>query len=239
MCGRFASTLPPELIARLFSTRGALPNAAANWNLAPSQDAIVVRRHPDTGERRLDLLKWGLLPSWTQGPALARRPINARSETVARLPSFRTAFEKRRALVPASAFYEWQARPGQPKQPYAIARADGRPMAFAGLWDGYKWASGEVTRSFCIITTAANRQMQALHDRMPVILEEEDWPVWLGEEEGDPQALLRPAADGVLRLWPVSTAVNAPRNNGPDLLDPLDAPDAPGPSDAPSGPNPA
>ncbi len=106
MCGRFASTLPPELIARLFATRNLLPNLGPNWNTAPSQEALVVRRHPDTGERHLDALKWGLLPSWTKDAAKAKRPINARAETATQLPSFRGAFAKRRAIIPVAAFYE-------------------------------------------------------------------------------------------------------------------------------------
>ncbi len=239
MCGRFASTLAPELIARLFATRNLLPNLGPNWNTAPSQEALVVRRHPDTGERHLDALKWGLLPSWTKDTAKAKRPINARSETAAQLPTFRGAFAKRRAIIPVAAFYEWRRPEGQPKQPYAIARTDGSPLALAGLWEGYKWASGEVTRTFSILTTTANRLMQTVHDRMPVVLEASNWPLWLGEAEGDPSILLHPAAEDVLRLWPISTSVNAVRNNGPDLLAPFQEPDAPEPSDAPAGLNPA
>jgi putative SOS response-associated peptidase YedK len=102
------------------------------------------------------------------------------------------------------------------------AVGDAEPLAFAGLWEGYRWPSGEVTRSFCIITTEPNALMIPIHDRMPVVLEPADWPVWLGEADGDPTALLRPAADGVLRAWPISTRVNAPRNNTPDLLDELE-----------------
>jgi putative SOS response-associated peptidase YedK len=123
--------------------------------------------------------------------------------------------------VPADAFYEWQKRPNETKQPYAIARQDGEVMAFAGLWEGWKAPDGEVVRTFAIITTDANMEMAKVHDRMPVILEPEDWPVWLGEAEGDPATLLYPAADHAVRTWPVSRAVNTPRNNGPELL--LDA----------------
>ncbi|MDQ2802251.1 MAG: SOS response-associated peptidase [Pseudomonadota bacterium] len=169
MCGRFANDLPPELVARIFGTRNPLPNLAPNWNTAPSQDALVVRRHPDTGERSLDALQWGLLPSWTKDPAHAKRPINARSETVAQLPTFRGAFAKRRAIIPMRAFYEWRRREGQPKQPFAIARADGSPLALAGLWEGFKSASGEVTRTFAILTTTANRPMRDLHDLIRTI----------------------------------------------------------------------
>ena len=127
MCGRFASDLPPELVARLFDARNALLNIAPNWNTAPTQQAMVVRRHPETGERNLDALTWGLMPSWTKDRK-AQRPINARAETVAKLPTFRQAFAKRRAIVPVTAFYEWRRREGEPKQPFAIGRADGLPL---------------------------------------------------------------------------------------------------------------
>src|SRR4051812_21808819 len=128
MCGRYASFLPAEAVARLFHTVNPLPNIAASWNVAPTQDAMVVRRHPDTGDRHLDLLKWGLLPIWTKDPAKAKRPINARAETVTTSGMFRGAFQQRRCLVPADAFYEWKALVDG-KQPYAIARQDGQPMA--------------------------------------------------------------------------------------------------------------
>ena len=135
MCGRYASYLPPEAIARLFGTVNPLPDTVPTWNLAPGQDALVVRRHPETGARHLDLLRWGLVPHFTKDLAHARRPINARAESVATSGIFRGAFASRRCLVPAMAFYEWKRVTGG-KQPYAVARADGQPMAFAGLWEG-------------------------------------------------------------------------------------------------------
>ena len=136
---------------------------------------------------------------------------------------FRDAFASRRCLVPAAAFYEWQAVPGDPKQPYAIAKADGSPMAFAGLWEGWRGPEGQIERTFAIITTNANEDVAALHDRMPVILEPEHWPLWLGEADGDPATLLLPVSRGVLRIWPVSRNVNRPANNGPELLEPIEA----------------
>ena len=233
MCGRYASFLPPEAIARFFRTVNPLPNLAPSWNVAPTQAAMVVRRHPETGDRHLDLLKWGLVPSFTKDIKQARRPINARSETVATSGMFRTAFAKRRCLVPAGAFYEWRAEPTG-KQPYAIARMDGDPMAFAGLWEAWRYPDGEILRTFTILTTNANATMAELHDRMPVILEPTDWPIWLGEVEGDPAALLRPAADHVLQVWPVSRRVNTPRHNDAQLLERV--PDAP--ADDAGGSNP-
>ena len=223
MCGRYGSFLPPEAIARLFHTAGALPNVAPSWNVAPSQQAMVVRRHPESGERHLDLLTWGLVPHWTKDLRAARRLINARAETVATSPMFRDAFARRRALIPAQAFYEWQRTENGAKQPYAIARRDGETLALAGLWEGWRSPEGEVLRSFAIIVTAANATTAPIHDRMPVIVEPPDWPLWLGETEGDATSLLHPAAEDVLRVWPVSTRVNRPANNAADLLAPLPA----------------
>jgi len=238
MCGRYASFLPAEALAAIFGVACPLPNFPSSWNVAPTQQRPVVRRHPDTGDRRLDLLTWGLVPHFTKDLKAARKPINARAETVATSGMFRGALAQRRCLVPADAFYEWRAMKDG-KQPYAIARRDGQPMAFAGLWEGWRAPDGEVLRTYTIITTAANTTMAELHDRMPVILEAADWPTWLGQDGGDIAALMRPAGDDVLRLWPVSRAVNSVRNNAADLLDRIDDPAAPPPSDAPAGANPA
>lgn len=220
MCGRYASTLAPEAIARLFRVSGALPNIAPSWNVSPTQEAMVVRRHPESGERHLSLLQWGLVPSWTKDLKQARRPINARAETVASSGMFRGAFAARRAIVPADAFYEWQAVDGG-KQPFAIARVDGQPIAFAGLWEGYRAPDGQVIRTFTIVTTTASDDVRMLHERMPVILEPDTWAAWLGETEEDPTPLMRPAAVGTLRIWKVGKAVNAPRNNSAELLEPV------------------
>ena len=222
MCGRYAATLPAEALARIFATAPAGQDMPPRWNLAPGQDAPVVRRHPTGGERRLDLLRWGFLPHWAPDPKSGRHPINARAETAATAPMFRDAFARRRCLVPASAFYEWQApAPGTAgKVPWAIARADGAPLAFAGLWEGWRGPDGTVLRSFVILTTAANAAVAPVHERMPAILEPADWPVWLGEATGDVPALLRPSA-APLRLWRVSTAVNRPAHEGAALLEPV------------------
>jgi putative SOS response-associated peptidase YedK len=219
MCGRYASFLPPDLIARLFGTTNPLPNLRPTWNMAPTMSAPVVRRHPESGERHLDLLTWGLVPSFTKDLKAARKPVNARAETVAASGMFRTALAKRRCLVPAAAFYEWKTNPDG-KVPHAIARTDGDPLALAGIWEGWRSPDGDVLRTFAIITTEANAQMAVLHNRMPVILEAEVWPVWLGEAEGDPQGLLKPAKEGILRIWPVDKRVGNVRNDGPELIEP-------------------
>jgi putative SOS response-associated peptidase YedK len=219
MCGRYASFLPSELIARLFGTTNSLPNLKPTWNMAPTMSAPVVRRNPESGERHLDLLTWGLVPSFTKDLKAARKPINARAETVASSGMFKGALAKRRCLVPAAAFYEWKTIPGG-KVPHAIARADGEMLAFAGFWGGWRAPDGDVLRTFAIITTDANAQMSTLHSRMPVILEQADWPLWLCEADSDAEMLLRPAPEGVLRIWPVDKRVGNVRNDGPELLEP-------------------
>lgn len=218
MCGRYAVFRSVDEISRLFATVNPAPNVAPTWNMAPTRLAPVVRLHPQSGERHLDLLRWGLVPHWVRDPKATRQPINARSETAATAPMFRDALARRRCLVPIDAFYEWQATGGA-KIPHAVARADGAPMALAGLWKGWRGPDGEVLRTFTVLTTAANAVLRALHERMPVVVESPDWPLWLGEAEGDFAALLRPS-EAAFRVWPVSTLVNNVRNDGPHLLDP-------------------
>lgn len=231
MCGRYAQFRSVEAIRAVFGATGPLPNLAPNWNVSPSQTAPVVRHHPDTGERHLDALRWGLLPHWARDPKSVRQPINARAETVATAPTFRDAFARRRCIVPVDAFYEWKQAPGG-KRPHAIAARDGGMLGLAGLWEGWRGEGGEVIRSFAIITTNANATLRALHDRMPAILLPDAWTAWL---EGDrPAELLGPAPDDLLRFWPVSTAVNSPRNNGPELLEEVPPPAVPA-----GGPDPA
>jgi len=233
MCGRFALSMTPTDLAGVYGTRNPVPNFQPNWNLPPSQLAPVVRHDPKTGKRSLDVLRWGLIPHFERDPAHARMLNNARAETVAKLPSFRGAFAARRCIVPAEAFYEWK-RDGKLKQPFAIARVDAALLAFGGVWESWTDpANGAITRSFAIVTTDANGTMAPIHDRMPVVLEPADWPVWLGEEEGDPKTLLRSAADTVLKTWPVSTDVNSVRHNGVELLRPMREESVVG------GPNPA
>jgi putative SOS response-associated peptidase YedK len=150
---------------------------------------------------------------------------------------FKAALASRRCLIPADAFYEWRAMP-YGKQPYAIARRDGAPVTFAGIWEGWRDPAGEIVRTFAILTTAANGTMSQLHERMPVILEPDAWSAWLAPDSDPAMDLMRPAGNDVLHLWPVSRAVNSVRNNGAELLDRVDDPHAPPPGDAPPGPNP-
>ena len=219
MCGRYATFLPADAIAALFKIAGPMPNWTPTWNMAPTRSAPVVRRHPETHERRLDLLRWGLVPHWIKDLKETRQPINARSETIGATPMFRDAFARRRCLVPADAFYEWQELDGA-KLPWAIAREDGAPLVFGGIWEGWRAPDGSAIRSFTIATTGACPALRHLHERMPVVLEEPDWPLWLAETEGDVSRLLRPSCAG-FRTWRVATAVNNVRNDTAALLEAL------------------
>jgi putative SOS response-associated peptidase YedK len=168
----------------------------------PGRPAQVVRLHPTTRQRHLDWLTWGLLPHGTANPDDAPRPIHARAETVAELPIFADAFRRRRAIVPAAEYYQKRTI-GEPGQRYAISRRDGQPMAIAGLWEAFRRTDGEIERTYCIITIPAAGAITEIHDRMPLVLDEADWAVWLGEVSGDPAALLRPPAVDVLVLRPI------------------------------------
>ena len=234
MCGRYRQARDPREVAEWFDrVANPLPNIRPSWNIAPTQQALVLRRHPETGARHLDALRWGLVPHWAKDPSGAARMINARAETVAEKPAFRDAYRRRRCLVPADGFYEWRAtgppRPRAPKQAYAIQTADGAPLAFAGLWEGWRDpASGEVLRSFTIVTTAANEQLRALHERMPVMLPREAWPLWLGEAGGSDPAELSGLLDGhltpVLELWPIGPRVGRVGEDDPGLIERADFP---------------
>lgn len=226
MCGRYASSTPPERLRRIFRTTNALPNVPARYNLCPTQDVLAVRTHPKTGERSLDLLRWGLIPHWAKDATIGARLINARAENLSDKPAFRDAFGRRRCLIPADAFYEWRDRT-RPKQPYAIRRRDGEPMAFAGLWENWRAADGNWLRSCTIVTTAANPLVAPLHDRMPAILEEADYPLWLGEQPAEAErllGLLRPFPGDRLEMFAVGPAVNDVRRDEAGMLEPLALP---------------
>lgn len=198
MCGRYATYLPAEALRRTFRTVNSLPDFVPSRNVTRSQIAPVVRRHSETGERHLDLLEWGLL-RWWQRSLGSRRPINVHAKTMLMPSKLRSTFLRRRCIVPADAFYGWKVAP-EGRQPYAIARQDGQPMAFAGLWENYRAPDGTVLSTFAIVITAANAALAELHDRMPVVLEPAEWPVWLGEVEGDLASLLHPPPVGTLRV---------------------------------------
>ncbi len=226
MCGRYTLTTPPELIADLFGIEG-VPTFAPRWNVAPTQEAAVVRAAGPDAKRRLDFLRWGLVPAWAEDPSIGNRMINARAETAAEKPSFKRSLQKQRCLVVADGFYEWR-KEGKVKQPIWIHRSDSRPFAFAGLWASWrpKGAQREdpALETFTILTTTPNELMKPIHDRMPVILAPEDFGLWLDPGVGDPARLvplLRPAPDRDFETREVSRVVNSPAHDGPDCIAPL------------------
>ena len=214
-------TTSAEAIRRMFKTTGPLPNIRPRYNMAPTQDAPIVRVTDQ--DRELTMLRWGLVPSWSDGPDSRYRMINARAETVATKPAFRSAFKLRRCLVPADGFYEWQKYEWQKtdggKQPYRIALQDGELFAFAGLWERWGVPRNEIVESFTIMVTEANEFMHPIHDRMPVILEAADYDQWL--QGSDVEQLLKPFPSDAMTAYPVSTYVNSPKNDDPACIEPL------------------
>ena len=218
MCGRYALYGPVKRTPEHDRWFDELEAFGAHYNIAPTQACPVARLVE--GKPVLALLRWGLIPLWSKDPAIGNRLINARAETVSEKPAFRAAYRARRCLVPASGFYEWKKVP-RGKQPYYITSADAAVLAFAGLWEQWQAAGAEPTLSFTIITTDANAMMKELHDRMPVILAPEHFEAWLTSK--DPIELMRPCRPDMLTAYPVSTAVNSPRNDEPALVEPLPA----------------
>ncbi len=244
MCGRYSLTTPVEGLRQLFEFPEQ-PNLAPRYNIAPTQEVAAVRSAPPAGAdqgqgdqgqgdqgqgkggagRHLVLLRWGLIPSWAKDPAIGTRMINARAETLAEKPAFRTAFKQRRCLVLADGFYEWQKRGAGPKQPYRIARRDGAPFAFAGLWERWRDpADGRFVESCTIVTTDANALLRPIHHRMPVILAPEAHGPWLDPESEAARLHALLAAEPGLELTAVaiSTRVNKVANDDPEVLLPLD-----------------
>lgn len=255
MCGRYASARKCIELLEEFSVqrdRVAEP-LQPDYNVAPTKPVYAVvdrveaadeapgRDDASAGdiaagagsvERELRVMRWGLVPFWAKDVRIGSRMINARAETVAEKPAFRRAFAKRRCLLPADGYYEWQQQPGAAKQPIYITRTDGRPLAFAGLYE--LWRDPAVARddpeawlwTATIITTSAPDDLGMIHDRMPMIIDPASWTDWLdpaSNDAADLRALLVPAAASGLATYPVSTAVNSVRNNGPDLIEPLSA----------------
>lgn len=238
MCGRFGLIHSWEEIHAaygLVSTSFVLPQ---RYNIAPSQEIVAIiraasREGVTTREGGDDplvrvpaLLRWGLVPAWAKDPGMGARMINARAETIAEKPSFRAAFRRRRCIIPASGFYEWQATGSGPKQPVWISRPDGGLISFAGLWEAWLGPDGSELETATIVTTEANETLQPFHHRMPVILNPDGFDAWLGngtEDRFDREAageLLRPAPEDTVRVVPVGRAVNDIRSDGPELLTP-------------------
>lgn len=220
MCGRYTLTMPVETLAEEFGVAGPLPELSPSYNVAPTQEVAAVL--VDGDERHLEMLRWGLIPSWADDPQIGSRMINARSETVAEKPSFRGAFRKRRCLIPADGFYEWQ-RTGNGKQPYYVRAKDGSPFAFAGLWESWG-RDGEEIRSCTILTTEANEIVGEVHHRMPVIVAPENYEVWLDPDVRDTEwftALLTPYPAEEMEAYPVSRFVNSPSNDDKRCVEPV------------------
>jgi putative SOS response-associated peptidase YedK len=233
MCGRYRLSTHPHALYEQFALELVNPDereVPPRYNIAPTQPVLAVRLRPD-GRRELVHLHWGLIPHWAKEPSIGNRMINARSETVGEKPSFRNALRRRRCLIPADGFYEWQKQGRGPKLPFDVSRRDGAPFAFAGLWEHWQGPNGEEIESCAILTTAANDLMRPIHDRMPVIIFPEDYDAWLALDEQKPEALAPLLAT---RDWPemqarpIATIVNNVRNEGPQCLTPAQAAAPPG-----------
>ena len=227
MCGRViqsSAVIRLAIVDGLDVRDSRVHNYPPRWNGAPSQELLVIRRNHHTGEILLDSLRWGLIPYSCQDVNGGRKPINARCETVATLPTFRDAYRLRRCIVPVDGFFEWKAlkKRQRTKQPFAVAMKNGEPFGIAGIWENWKDpSSGEWIRTFAIITTDANELVAEIHDRMPLILAPGNYARWLGVES-DPRDLMRPFAAEPMRMWPISTRVNKPENDDPSIVETLE-----------------
>lgn len=225
MCGRFTQERSTSELAEIFGAEDRVDGPGGRFNVAPTDEAAVVVQRDD--HRAITAYRWGLIPHWSETANTGNKMFNARSETIDRNPAFKYAFGRRRCLVPVDAFYEWQ-RDGSVRNPFAIVRPDGSPIALAGLWAGWKNPeTGEVVRSFTILTTGPNDSMRPIHNRMPVVVPESAWDRWLDPTRTTPselaelKGLLVPAPDEALEIYRVSRRVNSVRNDGPDLVVPL------------------
>lgn len=221
MCGRFVLATDDGVFTKRFGLpSGSVGAVRARYNITPGQEVPVI---VSDGTRTVVAMRWGLVPEWADSPRIGSRMINARAESVAVRPAFARAFLRRRCIVPASGFYEWQVG-SDGKQPFYLSRKDGELLGFAGLWD--RWSAPEHTSltTFTIITVPANRQCAAIHERMPAIVSRQDEAVWLDSGHVDAGRVMRilvPYGEPVLSVHPVSMSVNNPENDGPELVRPL------------------
>lgn len=220
MCGRFALIATGEEVAEHYQLP-EVPFVVPRYNIAPTQPVAAVRLD-QAGEREFTFFQWGLIPSWAKDPSMGSRMINARAETAAEKPAFRAAFKRRRCLLPATGFFEWCATEGR-KQPMYIHGAEGGIVSLAGLWEIWSSPDGGLLETCTILTTSPNTLMEPIHNRMPVILEPADYSTWLAPDTPVDQLhhLLRPFVDDQLAAYAVSTAVNKPQNDTPDIIVPL------------------
>jgi putative SOS response-associated peptidase YedK len=219
MCGRFMQERPVSELAEIFEAEPLADDPGGRYNIAPTDEALVVVQRDD--RRAITAYRWGLVPHWAPDAKIAARTFNARAESIASMPAFRDSFRRKRCLVPVDGFYEWR-RQERIRQPYRIFRADGRPLVLAGLWDGWKNPeTGDIRRTFTIVTTTPNSVVAELHNRMPVIVPDDAWARWLDprpSEPGELRALLEPTEAVALEIVPASRLVNDVRNDGPELL---------------------
>ena len=219
MCGRFTLTVDPGQLQDAFPWAAIPDDFSPRFNIAPTQPVAVI---PNDRQERMDFYVWGLIPSWAKDPEIGNRMINARAETLAEKPAFRSAFKRRRCLILADGFYEWQAEEGKKtKTPMYIQLASKKPFAFAGLWEIWNGSDGSEIRSCTIITTQPNQMMAKIHNRMPVILDPKEYPLWLSPEEkesGSLAALLQPYPAAEMSAYPVSRLVNSPSNDQPECI---------------------
>lgn len=217
MCGRFVTNIPAEVIKKKFNLR-EVPHLEPHFNVTPTQLVAVIRNDGELNQ--LDLLKWGFVPSWSKDLSFGSHLINARSETVSEKPVFRHAIKYRRCVIPSSGFYEWDHRDGK-KQPYCIQMADHSPLCFAGIWETWKAPDNSVIETFAILTTAANKLVAPLHDRMPVILHPDSFPLWLSKNMHDPEQLQQfylPYPAEEMNAYKVPDLINNPRFDSPACM---------------------
>jgi putative SOS response-associated peptidase YedK len=222
MCGRFGLTRPEALKLERFGI-SELPPLVPRYNIPPSSDILVVRERK--GVTEAEMIRWGLVPSWAKDPAIGHRMANVRSDTALEKSSFRAAMQKRRCLIPADVFFEWQDVPGQKRRrPYAVALTDGEIFALGGLWEAWRSKEGgEWVITCAILTTEPNELLAPIHDRMPVIIRPEDYNAWTdpSTKVGDVGSMVAPFATGQMRAWEISLLVNDPKTDDVKILAPV------------------
>jgi len=228
MCGRYRLSRRKQIIEEHFDAISGDEDWSPRYNIAPTQSVPVIRQNPKQPIREISLMRWGLIPHWAKDPSIASRTMNARSETAATKPAFRDPLRLRRCLIPADGFYEWK-RAGTIKQPYCFEVNVGELFAFAGLWDGWKDPSGNWIKTCSIITTTPNVVTSAVHDRMPVILDPDNYDLWLDPGMNDMAAvsdLLKPYDARLMRCYPVSSRINHVANDDEGCSRPVEIAEA-------------
>jgi putative SOS response-associated peptidase YedK len=221
MCGRFTLASNTQKLAETFTEFKFPAELPPRYNIAPSQPIAVVANN---GQNQVEFFQWGLIPSWAKDPAIGNQMINARAETLAEKPSFKTAYRRRRCLILADGFYEWRKNPDKTKTPMYIQLESQEPFAFAGLWESWHSSDGDTLLSCTIITTEPNDLMAKIHNRMPVVLPTEAYARWLDPAEQKPeqlQGLLKPYPAEQMMTYPISTLVNNPKNDSPECIVPV------------------